>query len=150
MHMRLLWLSKSPTFSRADCRHKQTPGVHGLLQHAAHRVRAGRKQAIDLFARQQIGALDGHLGKRNMQVLAVVFQHSLAKELGLACGLVHGPARQIFILDQMHKVRLHLLHHVLRRIALLVFGNLTDGADIDVLRARRKAALHHGVEHALT
>ena len=134
----------------ADFGHAQACGVHGLQQHAAHRVRAGRKQARDLFARQQLRPLDGHFGKRHLKVLAFVSQHHLEQELHGACSLVHAAVRELLVLDHAQQVLLHFLHRVQRRVAPVVLGHSADGADVGFLGPRTEAALHHRVEHALT
>ena len=84
-----------------------------------------------------------------MEMFTLVPQHLLKQKLHGAGGLVHRAVRQLLVLDHVQQVRLHVLLGIRGRVAPVVFGHAPDGTDIDRLGARRKAALHHRVEHAL-
>ena len=128
----------------------QTAGVDGLQQHAPHGVATGGKQVGNLLACEYFGLLGRHFGKRDVKLRAFMSQHGMKQKLRSAGRLVHAAVGQPLIFDHVQQIALHILRAVRGGVATVILGHAVDGADIRFLGASRKAALHHGILHALT
>lgn len=53
------------------------------------------------------------------------------------------------LFEEVQQVGLHFQRGVARRVASVVLDHAHDGLDVGLLGSLGKAALHHGVKHAL-
>lgn len=136
-------------FEGAGLAHTHSRGIDGLQQCALARACTGGKQAPNLLTRQQFRLLGWCLGKDNLEVFARMPQYALEQELGCAGGLVHGAVGELALFDHVQQVGLYFIGGVGRGVAPVVPDHAHNGLYVGLLRTLCKAALHHGVNHAL-